>query len=328
MARGRLNRGKKLTMTTIRQPLHSLDRAVMLGMRTMVASMKGSVTGPEARKPFDELMEMTPAAPGVTYEVASVGDIAGVWCRPPDNRDGAAAVLYLHGGAYVVGSALAYQHFVGQIVARARSAAFVPEYGLAPERPFPAAVDDAQAAYAGIVAQGFTKIVLVGDSAGGGLALSLLSLTVAKAKDGVSQRPLGAVAMSPWTDLALTGDSMGTRAEADPLLTKQALATTAHLYLGKNHPRDPQVSPLYADLAGLPPIRIHVGKDEVLLDDSTRYGDRVEKSGGVCEVNVWEGMVHVFPSNVATLHAARAAVDDIGDFLQQCFKVDTTVRSS
>ena len=315
-------------MTTTRQPLHLLDRAVMLGMRTMVASMKGSVTGPEARKPFDELMEQTPAAPGVTYEVASVGGVAGVWCRPADTPDAAAAILYFHGGAYIVGSALAYQHFVGQIVARTQIAAFVPEYGLAPERPFPAAVDDAQAAYAGLVAQGFTRIALAGDSAGGGLALSLLSLTVAKAKDGVSLRPLGAVAMSPWTDLALTGDSMETRAEADPLLTKEALATTAHLYLGKNDPRDPRVSPLYADLTGLPPIRIHVGEDEVLLDDSTRYGDRVDKSGGACQVNVWEGMVHVFPSNVSTLHAAKAALDDIGDFLRQCFKVETSVRSS
>ena len=315
-------------MTTIRQPLHLLDRAVMLGMRTMVASMKGSVTGPEARKPFDELMEQTPAAPGVTYEVATVGGVAGVWCRPTDTPDAAAAILYFHGGAYIVGSALAYQHFVGQIVARTQIAAFVPEYGLAPERPFPAAVDDAQAAYAGLVAQGFTRIALAGDSAGGGLALSLLSLTVAKAKDGVSLRPLGAVAMSPWTDLALTGDSMGTHAEVDPLLTKKALASTAHLYVGKNDPRDPRISPLYADLAGLPPIRIHVGEDEVLLDDSTRYGDRVDKSGGACQVTVWEGMVHVFPSNVSTLHAAKAALDDIGDFLRQCFKVETSVRSS
>lgn len=160
------------------------------------------------------------------------------------------------------------------------------------------------------------------------MALALLSLTVAKARDGVSLRPLGAVAMSPWTDLALTGDSMATRAEADPLATKQALATTAHLYLGKHDPRDLRASPLYADLAGLPPILVHVGEDEVLLDDSTRYGDRVEKSGGICQVNVWEGMVHVFPSNVSTLHAAKAALDDIGDFLRQCFKVETSVRSS
>jgi monoterpene epsilon-lactone hydrolase len=165
-------------MTAIRQPLHPLDRTVMLGMRKIVAPMKGSVTGPEARTPFDELMEKTPAAPGVTYEAASVGGVAGVWCRPADTPEAAAAILYLHGGAYIVGSALAYQHFVGQIVARTAIAAFVSEYGLAPERPFPAAVDDAQAAYAGLVAQGFTRIALVGDSAGGGLALARGDVTL------------------------------------------------------------------------------------------------------------------------------------------------------
>jgi monoterpene epsilon-lactone hydrolase len=123
--------------------------------------------------------------------------------------------------------------------------------------------------------------------------------------------------MSPWTDLALTGNSMETRAEADPLATRQALATTARLYLGKNDPRDPRASPLYGDLAGLPPILIHVGEDEVLLDDSTRYGDLVGKKGGTCQVNVWEGMVHVFPSNVSVLHAAKAALDDVGEFLKR-----------
>lgn len=315
-------------MTTIRHPLHPLDREVMFEMRRMVASMKGSVTGPEARQPFDELMERTPAAPGVAYEAASVGGVAGVWCRPEAAVDDAAAILYLHGGAYVVGSAQAYRHFVGQIVARTGIAAFVPEYGLAPERPFPAALDDAQAAYAGLAAQGISRIAVAGDSAGGGLALALLSQTVAKAKDGVSMRPVAAVAMSPWTDLALTGDSMETRAEADPLATRQALATTAQLYLGTTDPHDPQASPLYSDLTDLPSILIHVGEDEVLLNDSTRYGDRVEKGGGVCQVNVWEGMVHVFPSNVATLHAARAALDDVGEFLRQCFSIETSVRSS
>jgi acetyl esterase/lipase len=315
-------------MTTVGRPLHLLDRAVMLAMRKMVASMKGSVTGPEARKPFDELMEQTPAAADVTYELASVRGVAGVWCRPQGAPDSAAAILYFHGGAYIVGSALAYQHFVGQLVGRTRIAAFVPEYGLAPERPFPAAVEDAQAAYAGLIAQGFTRIALAGDSAGGGLALALLSLMVAKAREGAILRPVGAVAMSPWTDLALTGDSMQTRAEADPLMTREALATTAHLYLGKNDPRDPRASPLYADLTGLPPILIHVGDDEVLVDDSTRYGDLAERLGGVCQVHVWEGMVHVFPSNVSSLHAAKVALDGIGDFLRQCCKVETSVRSS
>jgi acetyl esterase/lipase len=288
----------------------------MAEMRLMVASMKGSVTGPSAREPFDELMEKTPAVDCVTYERADLGGVPGWWCRP-DDAAAAAAILYLHGGAYVVGSARAFRYFVGQIAARAKVAAFVPEYGLAPENPFPAAVDETLAAYRGLVEKGFAKIALSGDSAGGGLALVLLSLMVAKARDGSGLRPAAAAVMSPWTDLALSGASMEMRAEADPLLTKDSLAATARLYLGEHDPRDPRASPLYGDLSGLPPVRIHVGEDEILLDDSLRYGVRLESAGGTIQVHTWEGMTHVFPSSVALLSSAKEALDDIGDFLRQ-----------
>jgi epsilon-lactone hydrolase len=288
----------------------------MAEMRLMVASMKGSVTGPSSREPFDDLMEKTPAADGVTYEEAQVGGVSGWWCRP-DNAADAAAILYLHGGAYVVGSARAYRHFVGQIAARAGVAAFVPEYGLAPEHPFPAAVDQALASYQGLVGKGFGRIALGGDSAGGGLALVLLSLLAAKARDGSARRPVGAAVMSPWTDLALSGTSMETRAATDPLLTKDSLTSTSRLYLGDHDPRDPRASPLYGNLAGLPPVRIHVGEDEVLLDDSLRYGERFESEGGTVQVQTWEGMIHVFPSNFALLRAAKEALGDIGEFVQE-----------
>jgi acetyl esterase/lipase len=197
--------------------------------------------------------------------------------------------------------------------------AFVPEYGLAPEHPFPAAVNNAEAAYAGLVAQDFTSIALAGDSAGGGLALVLLSLVAAKARDGSRLQPVGGAVMSPWTDLALSGASMETQADADPLSTREALATTARLYLGDHDPRDPRASPVYGDVFGLPPVRIHVGEDEILLDDSIRYGERLESAGGTCQVHTWQGMIHVFPSNVTLLQAAKEALDDMGDFLrEQC----------
>jgi acetyl esterase/lipase len=299
-------------------PIHVLDRVTMAEMRLMVAPMKGNVTGPSAREPLDELMEKTPAADGVTHQKAEVGGFAGWWCRPDDAVAGA-AILYFHGGAYVVGSARAYQHFVGQVAARAKVSAFVPEYGLAPEHPFPAAVDEAQACYRDLVEKGFGKIALAGDSAGGGLALVLMSLLVSKSRDGSALRPIGAAVMSPWTDLALSGASMETRAEADPLLTKDSLASAARLYLGGHDPRDPRASPLYGDLAGLPPVRIHVGEDEILLDDSLRYGKRLESKGGTIQVHTWEGMTHVFPSSVGLLRAAKEALDDIGGFLRQQF---------
>jgi acetyl esterase/lipase len=307
--------------TTIHHPIHLIDRVAMVAMRLMIGSMKGSVNGPSAREPFDELMEKTPAADGVTYEEAEVGGVAGWWCRP-DEAVAGAAVLYFHGGAYVAGSARAYRHFVGQIAARAKVVAFVPEYSLAPERPFPAAVDEAQACYRGLVEKGFGKIALAGDSAGGGLALVLLSLLVAKARDVSALRPVGAVVLSPWNDLALSGMSMETRAQADPLLTKESLASTVRLYLGGHDPRDPLASPLYGDLGGLPAVRVHVGEDEILLDDSLRLGERIESQGGTVQVHTWQGMIHVFPSNVALLRAAKEALDDIGDFLRQQFVGD------
>jgi len=303
-------------MPTMHHPEHLLDRAAMVSMRLMLRSAKGTVSGPDARKTFDEMMEKVPAASGVTYDAATIGGVSGWWCRPADAVKGA-AILYLHGGGYAVGSAQAYQHFVGQVASRTRVAAFVPEYRLAPEFPFPAAVEDAKATYEGLVAQGVTKIALAGDSAGGGLALILLSWATAKARAGSGLIPKGAAVISAWTDLAMIGESMKTRAEADPLSTPASLAAMARLYLGDRDARDPLASPLYGDLTGLPPVRMHVGEDDVLLDDSVRYGERFEREGGAIQVHTWQGMIHVFPSNVALLKAAKEALDDVGQFLRR-----------
>ncbi|WP_206521664.1 alpha/beta hydrolase, partial [Mesorhizobium sp. M7A.F.Ca.CA.001.05.1.1] len=182
-------------------------------------------------------------------------------------------MLYIHGGGYVLGSAEALANFAGQIAARVGADIFVPDYRLAPEHPFPAAIDDAVAAYRGLVAEGAERIVVVGDSAGGGLTLALLSILAADKTKGLVQ-PVGAAAMSPWTDLALTGDSIETRAEADPIFTRGVLQSFADMYLQGQDATNPKASPLYAQLRGLPPIRIDVGDDELLLADSIRYADR------------------------------------------------------
>ena len=295
---------------------HLLDRAAMLAMRGMIALQPNLEFGPEARPGFDTLMEKTPAADGVTTEAAEVGGIAGWWCRPVDAMAGA-AVLYLHGGAYVLGSAAAYRNFVGQLATRTKAVTFVPDYGLAPERPFPAALDDAHAAYRGLVAAGFPRVALAGDSAGGGLSLVLLATIAADAIAAGSPPPVAAAVMSPWVDLTLNGDSMTTRASADPLLTRESLAGAAHLYLGEHNPRDPHASALFGDHSGLPPISLHVGEDEVLLDDARRYAKEVEGAGGRADLHVWKGMVHVFPANIALLRAAPEALDLLGGFLKR-----------
>ena len=296
---------------------HLLDRAAMLAMRALLAVQPKLQFKPEARPDFDSLMEKTPSAEGVTYDVATIGGVAGWWCRPQHPVDDC-AVVYFHGGAYVLGSAGAYRNFVGQIAARANVAIFIADYGLAPEHPFPAAVNEAASVYRGLTASGLSKLVIAGDSAGGGLALALLRLVTSAASDETVPKPLAAVVMSLWADLALTGESMETRAESDPILTRDALNQAAQLYLGNKDRHDPKASPLYGEVTGLPPVMFHVGEDEILLDDSRRFANRIEAAGGVAQLHIWEGMTHVFPSTVS-LQAAKGALDEIGAFLRQQF---------
>ena len=289
------------------------DKTVMQAMRTELGLHPAFEFGPEARPIFDELIAKVPTAKGVDYEAAVIGGVPGWWCRPSDAVD-SGAILYLHGGAYILGSASAYRNFAGQIAVRAKSATFIADYRLAPEHRFPGAVDDALAAYHGLSEAGYSSVALAGDSAGGGLALSLLSLATAESRNGSIVRPVAAAVMSPWTDLALTGNSFESRPTADPLLTRDALEKAAKLYLGEQDPLDPHASPLYADLTGLPPVLLHVGEEEILLDDSRRFAERISSVCGVAHLSVWQGMVHVFPSNLE-LQAAREALEDIGNFL-------------
>lgn len=297
-------------MTIIHHNLHLTDRAAMLAMRAVLAVSAKPALAPESRPGFDEMTAKVPAPEGVVFEPGEVGGVAGWWCRP-EGADPAAAILYFHGGAYVLGSAAAYRHFAGQVAIRARAVTFVADYALAPERRFPAAFLDAQAAYLGLGDLGFERIALCGDSAGGGLALALLAETAR----GLHP-PVGAAVMSPWIDLSLSGASMETRAATDPLLSRDALAEAARLYLDGADPRDPRASALNGGLVDLPPVRIHVGDAEVLLDDALRFAERAEAGGGVCDVHVWEGMVHVFPANLQMLRAAPEALDDVGAFLR------------
>jgi epsilon-lactone hydrolase len=300
----------------ILHPLIAEDGAVMAAMRAQVEPFKGTMTGPDAREAYDGIMEQTPDAPGVSYERDAVGGVRGIWCRPRTAAPGV-VILYLHGGAYVLGSAHAYRHLAGQVAARANAVAFAADYRLAPEDRFPAALDDARAAYRGLVEAGARTIAIVGDSAGGGLTLAMLSITREEAFAGTGVGPRAAVALSPWTDLTLTGPSMVERAGDDPILTPAMLATTGASYLQGHDPRDPHASPLYGRLAGLPPIQLHVGTSEVLLDDSRRYVERARREGVEATVHIWEGMPHVFPANVGTLDAAERALDTIGAFLQE-----------
>jgi monoterpene epsilon-lactone hydrolase len=298
----------------IRHPLNDKDAGIIAALRAQVAPLKGKLDGPHARGMFDDVMEHTPDAGGVSYEEGAVGGVQGIWCRPQGAWPGV-ALQHLHGGGYVLGSARAYRHFVGQIAARANASAFVAEYRLAPEHAFPAAVDDARAVYRGIAERGAQRIVITGDSAGGGLALALLAAAHAEAAAGRGLAPSGAAVMSPWTDLTLAGASFQSRADEDPLITKGMLAATAAAYLRTQDASVPLASPLEGTLTGLPPIQLHVGTSEVLLDDTLRYVARAREAGVDASAHVWQGMTHVFQSNVGSLDAADESLNIMAGFL-------------
>jgi len=296
-------------------PLTPEDSAAMTALRSAVAGMKGKLEGVSARGPFNGIMEHVAAPDGVTFEADTVGGISGWWARPARIRKGA-AILHLHGGWFNWGTAQAFRHLVGHIALSAGMDAFIPDYRLAPEHPFPAAVRDAEACYRGLIQSGIKKIVLTGDSAGGTLALVLLSIATKQAASG-GVVPVAAVVMSPVTDLALTGESFETRAEADPYFIKSQVVRLVRSYLGESDPKNPLASPLYGDLTGLPPVRVHVGDDEVLLDDSRRYVERAVAAGLDAKLDVWMGMAHGFVNSVGHLQAANQALSAIGAFLSE-----------
>jgi epsilon-lactone hydrolase len=299
------------SVTTI-HPVTSEDKMAMAALRAVAEPNKGRLQGTAARGPFDQIIGHTIAPRDVTYQQDTLGGVAGWWARPVGAQPGT-AILHLHGGWFNWGTAQAYRHLVGHITAQAEVAAFIPDYRLAPEHPFPAAIEDAQAVYREMVNRGTRKIAINGDSAGGNLALVLLSLTTAQA----SVVPVGAVALSPVTDLAFTGKSWETRATVDPYFTQSQAVGLVKAYLGTASPTDPLASPLYGNLAGLPPVRVHVGEDEVLLDDSRRYVERAVAAGMDAKLDVWEGMAHGFPGGIGGLTAAARALETIGAFLAE-----------
>src|SRR5882672_344779 len=312
---GLMGTSESLGNVVVIHPLDAEDASTTAQIRSATRAQKGVPWRIEARKQYDALLEAVSPRTDVTFESATVGNVPGLWVHPASSRSDE-AILHLHGGWFVSGTATAYRHLVGHIAARAGARAFVPDYRLAPEHPFPAAVDDALAAYRGMDDSGIRRIAVTGDSAGGNLALVLASCVSAKE---VAARAIlvGAVALSPVTDLTLSGASYETRAEADPFFTREQISELVHSYLGSVDARDPLASPLYGRHSGMPSTRIHVGDDEVLLDDSLRYVERAVAAGVDARADVWMGMPHGFPGSIGRLKAAKQALDAIGMFLTE-----------
>ena len=265
-----------------------------------------------ARSPYeayDTLTAMTPIVAGFELEAVDHGDVCGWWVRPPAAPTDR-AILFVHGGAYRLGSARAYRGFASQIAARVGAAAFVLEYPLAPIRPFPAAFEAVMEALPWLRSEGFEHVSLVGDSAGGGLVFA-----ASNARMPASSSITSVVAFSPWTDLACTGESFSDPNVIDPIFDPFVLLEAASVYLAGADSRDGRASPLYAISDNLPPIAIQVGGDERLLDDSRRYATVAAARGGVVHLDVFEGLHHVFQRSTTELLAARKALDDAAAFI-------------
>jgi len=301
-----------------KHPLDAEDAAFTGALRTMVSSSKGARPGPEARGQFDALMESVLPRDDVTFAADTLGGIPGIWVHPADSRSGD-AIVHLHGGWFNFGSAKAYRHLVSHIAARAGAKTFIPDYRLAPEHPFPAATDDVLGCYQALAASDVRRIAITGDSAGGNLALVLASRVTSKAAS-IDAALVGVAVLSPVTDLTLSGATYRTRADADPLFTRPQVAELVRSYLGKADGKLPLASPLHGRLTGMPAIRIDVGDDEVLLDDSLRYVERAVAAGVDARADVWIGMPHGFPAHIGRLKAAAQALDAIGAFLAGRFK--------
>ncbi|MCP3724962.1 alpha/beta hydrolase [Paraburkholderia sp. CNPSo 3272] len=268
------------------------------------------------REAYDAMTAQTPVADGVAMESVANADATGWWIRPraaPAHR----AILFLHGGAFVLGSAAGYRGFASQIAVRAGVDTFVLDYPLAPEHPFPAAHDAVRAALRWLANGGIREVALVGDSAGGGLALAAL---------GVDERPAlnvaSVAAFSPWVDLALTGPSFHSDATRDAVLTRAVLANAAAAYLGAADPADARASPLHAIPGRLPPVALQVGTEELLFDDARRYAAAAAEQGNTVKLEIYEGLHHVFQRSTHELSSARHALDEVARFISLCWAPD------
>ncbi|MEW9033463.1 MAG: alpha/beta hydrolase [Planifilum fimeticola] len=275
------------------------------------AAKKGSPSIEEQRRQLDYLGSFSPVESDVTVEKTRIAGVRGEWISAPNARKDR-VLFYLHGGAYCLGSCDSHRGLASRLARACESRALVIEYRLAPEHPFPAALEDSTAVYRELIRSGVRpeNMVIGGDSAGGGLTMATL-LTL---RDEGDPLPASAVLLSPWTDLEGTGESMKTRADVEPWLDPEKSHQVAKLYLRDLDPRHPLVSPIYADLRGLPPMLVHVGNDECLLDDSVRLVERAKKAGVETEFKIWDEMWHVFHG--FPIPEARQAIEEIGAFVR------------
>jgi len=282
-------------------------------LRAQLEETSPDISFPESRAMFEEMVALFPLPEGVSSTPVDAGGIPAEWIRAAGASD-KQTTYWLHGGGYCIGSINTHRGLLAGISAASGARGFAIEYRLAPEHPFPAAVEDAVAGYRWLLSTGVdpAQIIIGGDSAGGGLTVA----TLVALKDAGERLPAGAMCISPWTDMALTGESLMSKAEADPMITTDGIARVRDAYVGTADPRAPLASPIYADLSGLPPMLIQVGENEVLLSDSTRLAERAEAAGVDVTLEVWPDMFHVWHFFAAMLPEGQQAIDRIGEWVR------------
>lgn len=285
----------------------------------IVAALRAARIGGGRQPSVEQLragMESTglPAADDVTVTPVDAGGVPAEWLSAPGTT-GDAVIVYFHGGGYVMGSLSTHRRYLGELARAAGARVLSVDYRLAPEHPFPAAIHDATAVVRWLVAQGSQpdKLVLAGDSAGGGLALA----TSLALRDLGDPNPAAAVLISPWTDMEGTGESVQSRADLDPMVAFAGLDQMAGWYIGDGDRRHPLASQIHADLSGLAPLLIMVGDWEVLLDDSVRVAERARAAGVDVTLEVWPEMFHVFPAFCGFLPEGDQGLASIGAFVRR-----------
>jgi monoterpene epsilon-lactone hydrolase len=291
-------------------PSPELD-AVIAELRRNAPS--GPVTIDQARASYVEQVRRYELVSGTEVTTAEIAGIPVEWVTAPAANTGITA-LFVHGGAYVIGSFASHRQLASALSAACTARVAMVGYRQAPEHPFPAALQDVTAVYRELVGDNVRpeRLLVLGDSSGGGLALAMLL----HVRDLGVPLPAATVVMSPWTDLELTGGSMDDRAAQDPVLSRETLSGMAALYLDGHDPADPLVSPLRGDLRGLPPLLVQVGTAEVLLDDSVRLADVARAAGVDVTLERYEGLIHVWQQNAANAPEAQQALAHIGAFVR------------
>jgi acetyl esterase/lipase len=294
----------------------SLTKIIMYFLRSQLSGWsEGTITEQRARQEKSVRFFRLPKQ--IRSEVINEFSFSAEWIDSPDSGDG--VLLYLHGGAYALGSVHSHRELIARLVINTHCKALAIDYRRAPENPFPAALDDSIQAYTWLLSKGVepSQICIGGDSAGGGMGIAMLFTL----RDQGIPLPAGVICLSPWLDLTLSGDSVSKNMQLDPILSSTILQKYVNYYIDNHKADDPLISPLFGDLRGLPPIHLQVGRNEILLDDSVRFYEKARQAGVDVTLNIWDDMFHVFQL-FSFLPETQESIKHVSAFVSRVMQIE------